>query len=89
MITSKEQIMSINKITKMQLIDHHKPDLHGPLRDIIVITYANGDFRILDLFSKMDVTDIQYWEYQETVKSIRVEIFKNEDISKYAKEIDD
>lgn len=88
MITNKNQIISIHKITKMQLIDHHKPDLHGPLRDVIIITYANGDFRILDLFSNMDVTDINYWKYQETIKSITVEIFKHDDISKYANEIE-
>ena len=42
MITYKEQVMSIVKITKMRLIDSHKPDLLSPLRDVIFIYLANG-----------------------------------------------
>lgn len=84
MITYERQIMSIVKITKMELIDHHKPNLRGPLRDIIFITLANGEIKRLDLFAESDVTNIDYWEYKKTKKSKEITLFKHWNIEDYA-----
>ena len=88
MITYERQVMSIKKITNMELIDHHKPNLKGNLRDVIFIVLANGEIKILDLFAEMDATNIDYWEYKKTWKSKEKVIFKHWDINEIAEEID-
>lgn len=88
MITYERQVMSIVKITNMELIDHHKPNLKGNLRDVIFIVLANGEIKILDLFAEMDATNIDYWEYKKTWKSKEKVIFKHWDINEIAEEID-
>ena len=88
MITYERQVMSIVKITNMELIDHHKPNLKGNLRDVIFIALANGEIKILDLFAEMDATNIDYWEYKKTWKSKEKIIFKHWDINEIAEEID-
>lgn len=88
MITYERQVMSIVKITNMELIDHHKPNLKGNLRDVIFIALANGEIKILDLFAEMDATNIDYWEYKKTWKSKEKVIFKHWDINEIAEEID-
>lgn len=87
MITYERQVMSIKKITKMELIDHHKPNLHGPLRDVIFITLANGEVKTLDLFADSDVTNVDYWEYKKTWKSKEITLFKHWDVNEIAEEI--
>ena len=87
MITYKEQVMSVVKITNMRLIDHHKPNINGRLRDVIFITLANGEIKRLDLFAESDVTNIDYWEYRKTWKSKEKVIFKHWDINEIAEEI--
>ena len=84
MITYERQVMSIVKITKMELFDQHKPNLKSPLRDVIFITLANGEVKILDLFAEMDATNIDYWEYRKTKKSKETVIFKHWNIEDYA-----
>ena len=88
MITYERQVMSIVKITNMELIDHHKPNLKGNLRDVIFIALANGEIKILDLFAEMDATNIDYWEYKKTWKSKEKIIFKHWDMNEIAEEID-
>ena len=88
MITYERQVMSIVKITNMELIDHHKPNLKGNLRDVIFIALANGEIKILDLFAEMDATNIDYWEYKKTWKSKEKVIFKHWDINEIAEQID-
>lgn len=88
MITYERQVMSIVKITNMELIDHHKPNLKGNLRDVIFIVLANGEIKILDLFAEMDATNIDYWEYKKTWKSKEKVIFKHWDINEIAEQID-
>lgn len=70
--------MSVVKITKMQLIDYHKPDKKAPLRDVIFITLANGEIKRLDLFSELDVSNIDYWEYKKTNRSKEICLFKHD-----------
>lgn len=84
MITDEEQIVLIVKVTNMELIDHHKPNLKGPLRDVIFITFANGGVKTLDLFAETDVTNIDYWEYKKTKKSKFVTIFKHWSVDEIA-----
>ena len=84
MITDEKQIMSVVKITNMELIDSHKPDLKGPLRDVIFITLANGEIKRLDLFAESDVTNIDYWDYKKTKKSKEITLFKHWNVEDYA-----
>ena len=97
MITYKEQVMSIVKITKMRLIDSHKPDLLSPLRDVIFIYLANGEVKNLangvvkrlDLFAESDTSNVDHWNYEKTWMSKEKVLFKHWDITKYAVEIED
>ena len=84
MITYKEQIMSIVKITKMRLNDSHKPDLLSPLRDVIFIYLANGVVKRLDLFAESDTSNVDHWNYETTWMSKEKVLFKYWDITKYA-----
>lgn len=86
MITHKRQIMSIVKITNMELIDHHKPNKKSPYRDVIFIALADGDIKKLDMFAEMDVTNIDYWEYKKTWKSKEKVLFKHWNINDVAEE---
>lgn len=81
--------MRITKITNMELIDKHKPNLKSPLRDIIFISLANGEIKRLDLFAEMDVTNIDCWEYKKTNKSKEKVIFTHWDLDKYASTIEE
>ena len=81
-------VVLVVKVTKMELIDSHKLDLSSPLRDVIFITYSNGVTERLDLFSEMDTTNIDYWDYKKTKKSKEIIIFKQYDINKIANEIE-
>lgn len=89
MITYKEQVMSVVKITKMRLIDSHKPDLLSPLRDVIFINLANGVVKRLDLFAESDTSNVDHWNYEKTWMSKEKVLFKHWDITKYAVEIED
>ena len=89
MIKFPTQVMSIVKITKMDLIDHNKPDLKGAFRDVIFITLANGDVKRLDLYANEDVTTIDTWKYKKTKYSKEIKIFEHWDVSKIATQEED
>jgi len=89
MITYPEQVMSVIKITKMKLIDHHKPNLAGPLRDVIFINLANGEVKRLDIFADSDTTNVDYWDYEKTWMSKEKVLFEHWDVNKIAVEIED
>ena len=84
MIKYKRQVMSVVLVTKMELIDTHKPELRGALRDVLFITLANGEIKRLDLYANSDVTNIDYWEYHKTRKSKEKTLFKHWNIEDYA-----
>lgn len=84
MIKYKTQVMSVVKITKMEMIDTHKPELRGVFRDVIFITLANGEIKRLDLYANSDTTNIDYWEYHKTSKSKEIVLFKHWNVEDYA-----
>lgn len=84
MIMYETQVMSVVKVTKMDLIDTHKPELRGALRDVMFITLANGETKILDLYANIDVTTCDYWEYHKTKKSKEIVLFKHWNVEDYA-----
>lgn len=88
MITNEKQIVLIKQVTNMKLIDAHKMDLNSPLRDIIIVTFASGEIRTVDLFAEMDVTNIDYWYYEKTQNSNEIILFKHYDVNKIANEIE-
>lgn len=84
MIMYESQVMSVVLITKMELIDTHKPELRGALRDVMFITLANGEIKRLDLYADIDATTCDYWEYKKTWKSKEKTLFKHWNIEDYA-----
>ena len=72
---NKDRIIQIVKLDNVQIENTHNGYKY-PLQNVLEIDFANGKFRMIDLFSQKDITDIDYFKVVPTSKTKKKYIFK-------------
>ena len=73
-LKSDKKVIAIVKFNNVQIRNKHN-DFLFPMQDILEIDMEDG-FRIIDLFSQKDITDIDYFEIVTTPKTKKIVLFK-------------
>ena len=71
-------IIEIRKIKNIRIKNIHNNMIY-PIQDILEITFENGKERIIDLMSKKDITDINYFKVIKTWRTKSRIIFIDND----------
>lgn len=74
--------MNRNDIIKVELVKNVRiRNLHNdflfPKQNVMKIYFTNGEIRILDLFSQMDITNVDYFRAEETKNTKIKVLFEN------------
>jgi len=70
-----EEIVKIDVVKGARVQNLHNGFIF-PRQNIMKIYFRNGNYRVLDLFSKLDITDIDYFKVIED--NVRIEtLFEN------------
>lgn len=72
---NEKDIIKITKVDKVRIKNTHNDTLF-PEQSILKIEFRGGDYRILDLFSSYDITDIDYYEVVNTPKTKEKVLYK-------------
>ena len=75
--------MSKNDIIKIELVknvcvENKNNNCIYPKQDILKIHFRNKKYRIIDLFSEVDITEIDYFRILETKKTKIKTLFKEQ-----------
>jgi len=75
--------MSKNDIIKIELVknvcvENKNSNCIYPKQDILKIYFRNKKYRIIDLFSEVDITEIDYFRILETKKTKIKTLFKEQ-----------
>lgn len=76
-LKSDKKIIGIVRFDNVRIKNTHNDFLFPP-QSILEIDLEDG-FRLVDLFSQKDMTDVDYFEVVSTPKTRKVVIFKDED----------
>jgi len=76
-LKSNKKIMTITKFDNVQIKNTHNDYLYPP-QNILEIDLDDG-YRIIDLFSQKDITDIDYFEIVTTTKTKKKVLFQERD----------
>ena len=74
---SKKKIIAVSKINNVQIRNTHNNYLY-PIQDVLEVDLEDG-YRIIDLFSQKDITDIDYLEVVHTKKTSKKVLFESND----------
>lgn len=72
---SEKDIIKVIKINNVRIKNLHNGVIF-PEQDILKVCYRDGSYRILDLFSHYDITEIDYYEVIETKKTKEIVLYK-------------
>ena len=72
---NKKDIIKISKIDNIRIKNLHNEYLF-PLQSVLKVETRGDGYRIIDLISERDITDIDYFELVETPKTKERAIFK-------------
>jgi len=76
-LKSNKKIMTITKFDNVQIKNTHNGYLYPP-QNILEIDSDDG-YRIIDLFSQKDITDIDYFEIVTTSRTKKKVLFQERD----------
>ena len=61
-------IVKIEYVKNVRIMNLHN-DMVFPLQNILKIHFEDGSFRVIDLFSEKDMTNIDYYKVLETPRT--------------------
>ena len=74
-MASSKDIIEILQVKNVRIKNTHNNYIF-PYQNIMKITFRNGETRFLDLFSRRDMTDVDYFKIITTEKTKEKIIFK-------------
>lgn len=72
---SDKDIIKIIDMVNVRIRNKHNGVLY-PIQDVVKVVYRDNTYRVVDMFSKRDITDIDYFEIVETNKTEVLTIFQ-------------
>ena len=77
MVESKNDIVEIVKVKNVRIRNKHNNVLF-PIQNVLKVIFRSGESRTIDLFSQKDMTEVDYFQVEETNKTKNKILFKEE-----------